>query len=375
MQRNNKITLAFTGGGTGGHIYPGIAVASELKALCKERGVTPYIIWIGNKNGMDRVLVEAAKEGGESVIDEFIGVPSGKLRRYLSFQNVLDAFKVAFSCIVCFFVLLKRKPLFLFSKGGFVSVPPVAAAKMLKIKRFTHECDFSAGLATRINAMLGCTVFTSYEETCVKGAKCVVTGNPIRRVFYEASSSRGIDFLHVKKEKPLLLVLGGSSGAREINDLVDLNLSWLCERFIVVHVRGKRDEKEAPGRAYYHPYSFIYEQMADVLAASDIVLSRAGAGSVWECAALKKPMILIPLSGRGTRGDQVENAKYFESLGAAHVLTGKEVNGEKLKEKLVLLSDEKERQKCVSSFDKLMGEMPAKKIAKLLLSALDYGRK
>lgn len=362
----NKIKIAFTGGGTGGHIYPGIAVAGELKEICQEKGIALRIIWLGNASGMDKKLVESAEENGERVIDEFIGVPSGKLRRYFSFQNAVDVFKVLYSCIVCFFILLKKKPLLLFSKGGFVSVPPVIAAKLLKIKRFTHECDFSAGLANRINAAFGCTVFTSYRETAIRGAKCIFTGNPVRRVFYEASQAKGLDFLNVKKVKPLLLVLGGSGGAKEINRLVDENLAWLCERFVVVHIRGKQGEKDAPTNSYYHPYAFIYEQIADVLAASDIVLSRAGASSVWESAVLKKPMILIPLSRSGTRGDQEENAAFFASSGGAHVLTGQDVNSEKLKEKLTLLLDEKERAKCVAALEKLTGEKASTKIAKLL---------
>ena len=170
---------AFTGGGTAGHIYPGLAVVDELKALCPELS----FLWIGSSQGMDKHIVE---ESGS--VDLFKGIASGKLRRYFSFKNFIDVFKIFFGFIASFFILLKYKPLFLFSKGGFVSVPPCFAAKLLGIPVYTHECDFSPGLATKLNARFAKKIFLSYEETRTffpkeKQNTLLVFGNPVRPIF------------------------------------------------------------------------------------------------------------------------------------------------------------------------------------------------
>lgn len=327
--------MVFTGGGTGGHIFPGIAVAEVLS-----RKNLATVAWIGSSSGRDRGLVEAAGI-------PFHGVPSGKLRRYFSFKNVSDVFKIAGGFFSSLFLLKKLKPDLLFSKGGFVSVPPCYAAKMLGIPVVTHECDFSPGLATKLNARVASRILLSYEETAaffpaaVK-SRCVVTGNPVREGFFSASAEKGRAFVGCGGSAPVLLVLGGSSGAESLNGLVYSCLSDLCERFVVVHQTGGKTPRlqtetlsavaalEADGR--YFPFDFISKEMPDVLAAADVVVSRAGAGAVWECAAAGKPMVLVPLEKGSSRGDQVENARWFEKKGAALVLSGGDVLPEKLKE-------------------------------------------
>ena len=184
-------TVVFTGGGTGGHIYPGLAVVDELKEKINStkidgKSLDVQIVWIGSSKGMDKNLVE--KSGS---VDKFIGIPCGKLRRYFSFQNFIDLFKIAAGFISAFFRLAKLKPLVVFSKGGFVSVPSCYAAKLLKIPVFTHECDFSTGLATRLNLKVAEKLLVSYEETKNKlpssvQEKTIVTGNPVRPIFYTA---------------------------------------------------------------------------------------------------------------------------------------------------------------------------------------------
>ena len=154
------ITVAFAGGGTGGHIYPGLAVADELRALAQQKNTSIKIIWIGFSKGMDRNIVQ--KSGSADV---FKGIPCGKLRRYISIQNFFDIFKILAGISAAFFILLKAKPVLLFSKGGFVSVPPCIAAKLLKIPVFTHECDFTPGLATKINSRFAQKILLSYKET------------------------------------------------------------------------------------------------------------------------------------------------------------------------------------------------------------------
>ncbi|WP_428768306.1 UDP-N-acetylglucosamine--N-acetylmuramyl-(pentapeptide) pyrophosphoryl-undecaprenol N-acetylglucosamine transferase [Treponema sp. HNW] len=327
-------TVVCTGGGTGGHIYPGLAVADELK----ERDPSVRIIWFGSSSGRDRDMVEANRNRrGLPSVDGFVGIPSGKLRRYFSLQNLFDLFKIAAGFFTALFYLKRIKPLAVFSKGGFVSVPPCAAAKVLGIPVYTHECDFSPGLATRLNSRFAACILLSYEQSKrffpeKLQSSLLVTGNPVRPVFYDADAAQGRAFLDLKdaeSEKPLLLVLGGSSGARQINDLIFKNFDWLCEHFIVVHQTGKGSDYEravsaefeaARLRKRYLPYDFIYAQMPHLIAACDIVFSRAGANSLWECAVCAKPMLLLPLAGAGTRGDQVENAAWFVNQGAALLL-------------------------------------------------------
>lgn len=375
----NKNLVAFAGGGTGGHIYPGLAVCDEIKKISRLK-----IIWLGCSKGMDKKIVESAiKEDGQPSVDRFYGIPSGKLRRYFSFQNFLDLFKIFAGFISAFFILLKNRPCLLFSKGGFVSVPPCIAARLLHIPVYTHECDFTLGLANKINFKFAKKMFLSYEETKNHLSKAlhdrvIVSGNPVRPAFYNTDAERGRKFLNISdnpaERKPVLLVLGGSSGARQINNLIFENLDWLCQHFIVVHQTGllnnDENQEEKLKEKYsssYKPYQFIYSEMPDVLAASDIILSRAGANSIWEAAVLYKPLLLIPLCGSGTRGDQVDNARFFESKEAAFVLAGEDATSEKMKEKLIQLLDEKVRQKFSEQLKKLCGsQVPARTIAQII---------
>ena len=374
--------IVFVGGGTGGHIYPGIAVADETKAIAESCHIPVEIYWIGNKAGMDRGIIEKnlLSEGGS--ITAFMGIPCGKLRRYISLQNFVDIFKIMAGFLKALGILMKLKPDCLFSKGGFVSVPPCWAARILRIPYYTHECDFTPGLATRLNAKGAKQILLSYNETSsyFKGAlaeKCLVTGNPVRPVFYTDDSAAGRAFLHIAGDckKPVLLVIGGSLGAKQINDLLLENLAWLKERFLIVHQTGKSFADENPERMHadgdYLPFAFIYQEMPAVMQAADIVLSRAGANSLWEAASCAKALVLIPLSGSGTRGDQVDNARYFEKHGAAVVLAGTDVDGDHLRHALESLIDSDKRRSLSDACRKLCGnERPATKIAQILLNGV-----
>ena len=381
----NPNVVAFTGGGTGGHIYPGLAVADELKALAIKENKNITINWIGCSKGMDGQLVQkAVGPDGKPTADKFYGIPSGKLRRYLSWQNFTDLFRIAGGYFSARRILKKIKPAFLFSKGGFVSVPPVLAAKHLGIPVFTHECDFTLGLANRLNFKSAKNMFVSYEETknrlpAAEQKRVIVTGNPVRPVMYSANPQKGLDFLQIEESHdPILLVLGGSSGARQINNLVYENLDFLCQHYIVVHQTGllnaddtREEELKEKYKGRYKPYQFIYQQMPDVLAAADVILSRAGANSLWEAAVLAKPMLLIPLCGSGTRGDQVDNARFFEEKKAALVLIGDDANSENLCRELEKMLEEKTRNEYALNVKKVVGDTrPALAIARLLLKEI-----
>lgn len=382
-ESKKKLVVAITGGGTGGHIYPGIAVADEIRNLIKSKNIELIIHWIGSSKGMDRTLVEKSFISNGGSIDFFHGILCGKLRRYISFQNFIDLFKIFIGFVQSFFILLKIKPDFLFSKGGFVSVPPCIASSILKIPFYTHECDFTPGLATKINSKKAKNVLVSYQETkeyfqeFIK-SKCIVTGNPVRPIFYSDHAQEGRKFLGISQDnkKPILLVIGGSLGAFQINNLVLESLKELEKDFIVVHQTGKAFADEHPeifssSNENYKPFAFIYNEMVSVLQAADVVLSRAGANSLSECAVCAKPMILVPLCGSGTRGDQVDNAKFFEKKGAAVVLVGKEVIKENLLNKISDFTKESKRKemsiKCVTLYGK---EKPVQIIAKKILEEI-----
>lgn len=381
--------IAFTGGGTGGHIYPGIAIADELrlKFARENPGEDFELVWIGNCAGMDKSIVEKSiGPDGKPSVDRFYGIPSGKFRRNFDLKNFIDIFKILAGIVASFFILLRLKPQLLFSKGGFVSVPPCLCAKILGIPVFTHECDFTPGLATRINSRSASKILISYQETRrffseKKQDNLVLTGNPVRPVFYQADREKGFEFLGIKKEnlsKPVLMVLGGSSGSTQINKLVAQNIEWLTRHFFVVHQTGMYQDASISlenlsddVKSCYRPYKFIYEQMPDVIACADIVLSRAGANSLWECAVLKKPMILIPLCGRATRGDQVDNAAYFQRNGAAITLNGSDVDSAHLKDSLKIMAQEQKLQECSAACGKILPtEKPAVIISNLLYNSL-----
>jgi UDP-N-acetylglucosamine--N-acetylmuramyl-(pentapeptide) pyrophosphoryl-undecaprenol N-acetylglucosamine transferase len=280
------------------------------------------IFWIGSSGGMDRSIVEGAGL-------EFHGVPSGRLRRYFSLKTIPDMFRIPAGFFAARSLLKRLRPALLFSKGGFVSVPPCAAAASLGIPVFTHESDFSPGLATRLNlrfvARTGGRIFTAYAEMAsflpppYRGLVSV-SGNPVRPEFRSADPAKGRAFLGLGEGDRVLLVLGGSQGARELNRLVRESLPELTKFFVVIHQTGPGNEWDIPPSDRYRPYPYFGEEMPHVLAAADLVFCRSGAGTVYENAVLGRPMILAPLRGSGTRGDQVENARFFEKAGAALVL-------------------------------------------------------
>lgn len=364
-------TIVFTGGGTGGHVYPGIAVAERLR-----RDFSGRIVWFGSKKESDRRSVEEAGF-------EYLALPSGKLRRQLSLENVADAFRVAAGYFAARRALSALRPALLFSKGGYVSVPPCAAAAALGIPVFTHESDLSPGLATRLNAGRAERILLAYEATRAflpesQRDRAVVVGNPIRAAIRAGDAARGREFLAVPPGLPVLLFLGGSQGARQVNELVEAALPGLTARAFVAHQTGEEGRAAKPANpavaARYRAFAYLREEMPQVLAAADIVVGRSGAGTLWEAGALGKPMILIPLAGSGTRGDQVDNARLFERAGAARVLLGTEVRPERLLEEISRFLDKPEaRAEAGRAAFELAGMDGAEAAASLILERIGAG--
>jgi UDP-N-acetylglucosamine--N-acetylmuramyl-(pentapeptide) pyrophosphoryl-undecaprenol N-acetylglucosamine transferase len=357
-------TIAFTGGGTGGHIYPGLAVAAYLRQRGDYR-----VFWIGSSSGMDREIVEKAGI-------EFFGVPSGKLRRYVSLRNVSDVFRIGAGFFAARGILRREKPQLLFSKGGFVSVPPCAAAASLGIPVFTHESDFSPGLATKLNTRFAKRIFLAYQDTTAffrpeYQDRLIVSGNPVRPDFRAADPAKGRACLGVGDDERVLLVLGASQGARQINELVRDTLPELTRYYTVVHQVGPGVEWNLARTEKYRPYPFFHDEMPHVLAAAELVLCRSGAGTVWECATLGRPMALIPLSGSATRGDQVENARVFEKAGAAVALTGHAATPEALVQAISSIAQDAEKRRLMAEASARLGKTDAAAfIAETIVNAL-----
>lgn len=305
-----KPCIVVTGGGTGGHVFPALAVAEELS-----RHHELHLVWIGGTRGIERGIV---KRWGM----EFLGIPTGKLRRYISLENLRDIFRTLAGFFRSLGYLRRLKPVAVFSKGGFVSVPSVMAAGLLGIPVISHESDFDPGLATKINLRFSRTICVAYAESLrfyAKG-KAIVTGNPVRAEIFQGQAAEGLRLLGFARDdpRPVLFVQGGSLGAKQINDLVDGAFEHLIARYRIVHQRGKGDWSRGDLAGNYLSQPSFSTEYPHILAAADLVLSRAGAGSLWEMGVMAKPGVLIPLDA-GSRGDQLRNAELCAKRGACLV--------------------------------------------------------
>jgi UDP-N-acetylglucosamine--N-acetylmuramyl-(pentapeptide) pyrophosphoryl-undecaprenol N-acetylglucosamine transferase len=311
--RKNQPTMKlgiFTGGGTGGHVYPGLAVWQKVSQWYPGR-----LLWIGSYSGMEKDII--SKLGLP-----YKGIFAGKLRRYWSFQNFTDVVKILFGFLSMVLYFRRNRADFVFSKGGFVSVPVVWAARIFNIPVFSHESDLIPGLATKLNLGFSTKVFLPHEKVkrylpARHWDKCVISGNPVREEIMTGRAERAEQRWNIPADKPLILVLGGSSGALQINNLIPSLVKELAGRAVVLHQTGYK--WEIPQLPHYIGMPYLQQELADVLARADLLISRAGAGSLWEAASYKLPMVLVPLLA-GSRGDQVVNARHWESMGCAYVL-------------------------------------------------------
>ena len=291
--------IALTGGGTAGHITPNLALIPELK----KRGFD--IIYIGSNNGMEKEIIE--KKG-----IPFFGITADKLRRYVDIKNFLMPANVIKGIREAIKVLKENKVDVIFSKGGFVSVPVVIAAARLRIPVISHEADFTMGLANKIATPFSKKVCCNFEETSkMIGKKGVFTGCPIRKELLSGDRKKGLNFLGFKNDKPILFVTGGSLGSKYINDLIRNNLSEILKDMNIVHSCGKGKLDKNINIEGYKQYELLTTELPDIFAASDFIISRAGANVIFEILALKKPNLLIPLSTKASRGDQILNANSF----------------------------------------------------------------
>ena len=314
--------IVVTGGGTGGHVYPVLAVLDEMPSI--------RVVWIGSGSQLERRILE-----GRPL--RYYGIPTGKLRRYFSLQNIIDLFKFVAGFFASLVILLREKPKLVFSKGGYVSVPPVAAARLLRVPSITHESDLRPGLATRINSRFADRVLVSFPgsgeffDERLRG-KVIHTGNPIRKILLSGDGQKGRALFGCPANQPLLLVLGGSLGSASINRLVLDAMDRLRRNCFVVHQLGSGHLDGMQAQSNYYPASYFHDDLAHIFAAADLVLCRSGANTLWELAALGKPSVLIPLPLGSSRGDQIENAEFFAQAGAATVLQQEGLTSDRLAE-------------------------------------------
>ena len=320
----SKYKIIMTGGGSAGHVTPNIALMPKLRELGFE------IKYIGSKNGIENEII--AKEGLP-----YFKISSGKVRRYFDIKNFTDPLKVIKGVGDALRILGKEKPDVIFSKGGFVTVPVIIAASMKKIPVVSHESDFTPGLANKLAAPFCTKLCVTFPESLkhVKGDNGILTGTPIREELLTGNAEKGAAFCKFEKRKPVLLVIGGSLGSKVINDAIRENLENLLVGFNIIHLCGKNNlDKNLERKEGYLQFEYISGELSDLMAYTDFVVSRAGANAIFELVALKKPHILIPLSAKASRGDQILNANSFKKSGYSMVIEEEELTKDLLESKL-----------------------------------------
>lgn len=312
--------IILTGGGTAGHVTPNIALIPQLREMGYD------IQYIGSYNGIEKDLIEPFHI-------PYHGISSGKLRRYFSVQNFTDPFRVLKGLGEARRLIRDLKPDVIFSKGGFVSVPVVLAGKNAKVPVIIHESDMTPGLANKIALPSATKVCCNFPETLehLPKEKALLTGSPIRQELLSGNKIAAMDLCGFSADKPVILVIGGSLGSVAVNTAVRTALPELLEHFQIVHLcgKGKLDESLI-GTKGYKQFEYISNELRDIFALSDLVISRAGANAICELLALRKPNLLIPLSANASRGDQILNARSFERQGFSIVLEEENVTKESL---------------------------------------------
>lgn len=332
--------ILFTGGGTGGHVFPIVAIVREIRRIYPKKNLELY--YLGPKDEFATILL---------VQEDFIikTIISGKLRRYFSWQNFVDIlFKIPFGLLQSFFILLFMRPDLVFSKGGSGSIAVTYSARLLRIPVFLHESDVVPGLSNQTTAKWAKKIFISFPKTeYFDEEKTTLTGNPIRKEVLDGDKETAKELFNLTFSKPVFLIMGGSQGAEFINDFVLIVLNNLLKDYEVIHVTGRENVKETEAEAevviekdldrYYHPIGFLDEEkIKHAYAAADLIISRSGSGSIFEIAAVGKPSILVPLPTAA--GDhQAKNAYAYAENGAAEVVEQENLAPNFFMEKLQLL--------------------------------------
>lgn len=328
---NPRIVL--TGGGTAGHVTPNLAIIAVLK---NEGWQVDYV---GSEDGVEKGMIANLKI-------PYHAIKSGKLRRYFSWQNFLDPLKILVGMVQAYRLFRQLQPDVVFSKGGFVAFPIVVAAWLNRIPIIAHESDMTPGLANRMSFPFVnkiCLTFAGSKKHFKNQSKVEVTGTPIRKELFSGSKIRGLALCGFKNDKPCLLVMGGSLGSAKLNQVLREALPFLTNKYQIIHLCGKgKLDKTMLHEPNYCQLEFANEELADLFAATDVVISRAGANALYEILALAKPHVLIPLSLKASRGDQIHNARYFQQQGISYVLDEEKLTIESIVQTINQANQEKE---------------------------------
>jgi len=346
--------ILLSGGGTMGSVSPLIAAYQEIKKLRPEA----EILFVGTKEGPEKAVIESYKI-------PFRSIASGKWRRYFDLRNLVDPFKVFWGFVQAYFILGKFRPNAVMIAGAFVGVPVAWAAWLRRIPVLIHQQDIIPGLANKLMANIATKISVSFEISLKDffPQKTVLTGNAIRREFYDCDSKVSGHFFDLREDLPTLLILGGGTGAIKINEIVEKSLADLLQFCQVIHItgKGKRVDVDVDG---YHQFEFLASGMTEALCAADLIVTRAGLSTTSECVIMGKPMVIIPIPN----SHQEFNAQYFQKSNAAYVLSQESLTPEMFASVVrELLYDEAQRQNLSRNIAKMMPRDGATRIAQLLL--------
>ena len=329
--------IVLTGGGTAGHVSLNQAIIPSLE----EQGYTVH--YIGSTDGIE---VELIRDAFPHI--QYHTISSGKLRRYMSMKNFTDPFRVLNGLQQAFFLLKKIKPSVIFSKGGFVSVPVVMAGKLAGIPVVVHESDVTPGLANKIAMPFANHIFTVFQETLqhLPADKASCSGSIIRSELFAGKKSTGLSKCGFTGDKKVVLIMGGSQGSSVINEAIRSNLPELLTSYDIIHLCGKgKVDAHLSQIKGYKQFEYVTTELPDLIHAADLIVSRAGSNSIFEFLALRKPMLLIPLSKQKSRGDQLLNANLFERQGWAIVLEEEEVSNTAFLREMTQLNEQATQMK------------------------------
>lgn len=345
-------------------MLPLVAVIEEFKS---DKNLK--IAYVGEGTPLEKTIFQGRKV-------KLYKIQAGKLRRYFSFKNLVDVFRMPLGLVQSLKIIKEFKPNVIFSKGGYVSVPVIIAGWIMRIPIVIHESDTIPGLATQMGSVFAKKICLGFKKTFEEFPqnKIVVTGIPLRKELMKGNKKTGYSLTGFDESLPVTLVMGGSQGASSINETVFHSLKMLLKHTQIIHIcgTGKTKKMKLPIKLQkrYKAFEFVTKELAHLYKIADLIISRAGANSLAEIRAILKPSILIPLSRKVSRGDQIENAKVFKKTGASIVIQEKNLDSKILEEKIIsLLRGKKAQEKMIKNLKKIPDSLgAAKKIKQLLLS-------
>ena len=331
---SKKYKIIMTGGGSGGPVSPLLALVDYLKA---EHNENFEFVWVGTKSGPEKDMVNSKQL-------HFLAISSGKFRRYFSLLNFVDIFKIFFGFLQATIVIFKEKPDLVMSAGGFVSVPVAYAARLMHVPVLIHQQDIIPGLANKIMAPIATKITVTFKKSLDQyGKKAVWTGNPVREEIKNINS-KDYAYFGLKENMPVVLILGGGTGAMGINKLIQKFINELGEVYQIFHQTGKGKDLKIKHKNYFSKEFVNAQEMAKLLFLADIVITRCGLGTLTELAYLRKSCVLIPMPN----SHQEYNAKIFKENNAAVVLSEKSLDKEKFILEIKSLLDNLDKRKLLS---------------------------